>query len=99
VGAENPGARLDSPKGWGDRCKALEIALLRHQLQVLRRQVPRPRLQRADRALLAASSRPGAQAHTIVERFVGTVSRECLDRMLTLSRLPDPDVVRLPISS
>jgi putative transposase len=41
----------------GDAAKDLEIRVLRHQLTVLRRQVPRPRLQPADRALLAAVSR------------------------------------------
>jgi putative transposase len=40
-----------------DAAKDLEILVLRHQLTVLRRQVPRPRLQPADRALLAAISR------------------------------------------
>ena len=41
----------------GDAAKDLEILVLRHQLTVLRRQVPRPRPEPADRALLAAVSR------------------------------------------
>ena len=41
----------------GDAAKDLEIVVLRHQLSVLGRQVPRPRLEPADRALLAAVSR------------------------------------------
>jgi hypothetical protein len=41
----------------GDTAKDLEILVLRHQLTVLRRSVARPRLQSADRALLAALSR------------------------------------------
>jgi putative transposase len=41
----------------GDAAKDLEILVLRHQLTVLRRQTPRPKLQPADRALLAAVSR------------------------------------------
>ena len=41
----------------GDTTKDLEILVLRHQLAVLRRQVARPKLQPADRALLAALSR------------------------------------------
>jgi putative transposase len=41
----------------GDAAKDLEILVLRHQLGVLRRQIPRPRLEPTDRALLAAASR------------------------------------------
>ena len=41
----------------GDRAKDLEILVLRHQLIVLRRQIPRPKLEPPDRALLAAVSR------------------------------------------
>jgi hypothetical protein len=41
----------------GDAAKDLEILVLRHQLTVLGRQVPHPKLQRGDRALLAAVSR------------------------------------------
>jgi putative transposase len=41
----------------GDAAKDLEILVLRHQLTVLRRQSPRPKLGPSDRALLAAISR------------------------------------------
>jgi hypothetical protein len=41
----------------GDGAKDLEILVLRQQLTVLHRQVPRPRFEPADRALLAAVSR------------------------------------------
>jgi putative transposase len=37
----------------GDAAKDFEILVLRHQLAVLRRQPPRPKLEPADRALLA----------------------------------------------
>ena len=41
----------------GAAAKDLEILVLRHQLAVLRRQAPRPKLEPPDRALLAAISR------------------------------------------
>jgi putative transposase len=41
----------------GDRAKDLEILILRQQLQVLRRQMGRPRFRPFDRAVLAAVSR------------------------------------------
>src|SRR5512132_1523127 len=52
----------------GDAAKELEILVLRHQLAVLRRQTPRPKLEPADRALLAAISR-------VLPRHAGRVSR------------------------
>ena len=47
----------------GDAAKDLEILVLRHQLAVLRRQIPRPKREPADRALLAAVSRALPRAH------------------------------------
>ena len=43
--------------GRSEASKEVEILVLRHELAVLRRQVPRPRHHRRDRLLLAALSR------------------------------------------
>ena len=44
-------------RGRRDRSKDVEILVLRNQLEVLRRQVPRPRFEENDRVVLAAVSR------------------------------------------
>lgn len=50
------------------RAKNLEILMLRHEVAVLRRQVPRPQLSWADRAVFAAVTGLLSQA-TCVERI------------------------------
>jgi putative transposase len=46
-----------------EHAKDIEIAILRHQLKVLRRQVKRPEFQPADRAVLAVLSRALPRSH------------------------------------
>src|SRR5919106_3511872 len=54
----------------GDAAKDLEIVVLRHQLNVLRRQVKRSRFRRSDRVFLAAAAR--RLPRTRWERFLVT---------------------------
>jgi hypothetical protein len=56
------------------RSLVLENLALRHQLAVLQRTVPRPRLGTADRLFWA-----------YVERLIGTLRRECLDQVVVLN--------------
>jgi hypothetical protein len=67
-----------------DAAKDLEILVLRHQLTVLRRQTPRPKLEPTDRALLAAISR-------ILPNHAGRVPRQAGDAAaLASSPVPGP---------
>jgi hypothetical protein len=54
-----------------EREKEIEILLLRHQLLLLKRQVGRPQLRPADRALLTAFSRRLPQGVAIVLHHAG----------------------------
>ena len=56
--------------------KDLEVIVLRHQLAVLRRQVPRPVFRPADRVFLSAASRLLPRIHW--SAFVATPARSCV---------------------
>ena len=59
-----------------EHAKDIEIAVLRHQLNVLRRQVKRPEFRPADRALFAALSRALPRSHwSIFPVTPGTILR------------------------
>ena len=68
--------RLLAPEGRGEAGKDLEIVVLRHQLNVLRRQVKRPRFRLSDRVLLACRAqifdwRVDLRPRTMPRRAVG----------------------------
>jgi hypothetical protein len=66
-----------------DATKDIEILVLRHQLAVLRRRTPRPRMRWADRALIAAFARvlptprtwPGGGCRDVTQPAAG--ARSC----------------------
>ena len=60
-----------------EREKEIEILVLRHQLRVLERQVARPQLHPADRALLAAFSRALPRRAWVSTDVAGRPGRRC----------------------
>jgi putative transposase len=64
----------------------IEILVLRHQLAVLNRQTRRARISWADRTLMIKTPVRAPRANAIAERFVGSIRRELLDRILIINQ-------------
>src|SRR4051794_8351022 len=84
--------------------KDIELLVLRHELEVLRRQVARPKLRAADRALLAAAaydlprSSRGARlvtARTLLRWHRALVRRKCRQPPGRQGRPPTPTDVQV----
>jgi hypothetical protein len=73
----------------GDATKDLELLVLRHQLSVLGRHVPRPKLEPTDRAMLATLSR------SLPRGRWSTVRAKCLDWLLFVGRRHLEQVLRV----
>jgi putative transposase len=75
-----------------ERAKEIEILVLRHELQVLRRQVARPRVRAADRALPAALGRvlprDRRRAFLVQPAMLSRWHRELVRRRWTYDRRP-----------
>src|SRR5436190_7485856 len=85
-----------------EREKEIEILLLRHELRVLQRQVARPRLTPADRALLAALSRVLSRQRWNSSVFVTPATlmrwhRELVARRWTYARRPGRQPTRAEV--
>jgi len=86
-------------RGRGEASKDVELVLLRHEVAVLRRQTPRPRLAPADRLIMAAFARhlPGAlrQFRIVSPGTLLRWHRELLARKWTYPHKP-PTIGRPP---
>ena len=79
-------------RGRRDRSKDVEILVLRHQLAVLKRQVPRPRFEPTDRAVLTAFAR-------VLDRDRWSIFLVKPDTILALASTPRREPLDLPASA
>lgn len=95
--------RVLTPRRRFDSATEVELLVLRHEIKLLRRQVPRPKLQRRDRLILAAASRlvPKSSwtAFIVTPQTILRWHRELVRRKWTygggrIGRPPKPDAIR-----